>query len=990
MTNSAVVSGGGETNTANDSASDVTAIGSWPSPPVFVTEAHFAVDQNSTGLNRATLSLTASGTNTLLLAALHVEFDGGDTNWIATDNGVAGTQLVNTDGYSGGAGNHRFRIWYWVNPPAGNNSVIIQNTYSGSNEIAASAVLLSNVNQSVPFGAITIDTSSLGRSSESETVASTIGDLVVHAIADAYFIRGNLGLGETSSSIANDGLQKSSPGDGDASLWISTKPGSAPTTTVSSSGWPSSPAPAPSPMTGVAIIVHSAGADVQSPTAPGSLAAASSVGQVNVNWAASSDNVGVTGYFVERCQGAGCSVFAQLASTPTAAFTDTAVTMGSIYGYRARATDAAGNLSGYSNTGSVTVPDTEPPSAPSNLAASTTTSSQIALVWSASTDNLGVAGYRVFRNSGILVGTTSQTSFVETGLIAGTGYAYLVVAFDAAGNTSLASDTIFAFTVPLQPATPTLVQHVAGGMDNHFATTLTLSLPHPSGAGNALILGIRFNAAGSIAGVGDNLGNAWFAGPTVANVSGSIGTRVALFYALNVAPGTQTIAVAFNGLAGPTGSKAFPQAVVSEFCNVAALAALDGQNGNASSAVSGTITSSAAGDLIYQWGVVVSSIDAANGAQFNGSGITAGNGFTLLSADLQAGSADQYLVQAAAGGVTPAFSPSGSETWASVAMALKAAPGGTPAPTGIRIVHVQHTMLAWPGHSAPMTLAFPSSGNLLVGSFTGDTPSIAGVTDSAHNTWLSAGVSLDGSATSAQVVYVPGAVTSPSLNTITVNLTAPCSSTGCALVLYDITGATASPFDKSTWATGTEAAPGVVSMASLTPSASNELMLAAGAVSAHTINSVSGAGLVLDSQVNAFDDHGASGTTTSRLDVDNAFAHAATSGFAPMTFSFRATTQAPGGVGSWTAVAVAFYGLAPALDTTAPSVPANLSGVGVSPTQINLTWSPSADDVGVAGYRIYRNGVEVATSAALIPRSARRRATRTRYQPSMQPAMSRH
>ncbi len=135
------------------------------------------------------------------------------------------------------------------------------------------------------------------------------------------------------------------------------------------------------------------------------------------------------------------------------------------------------------------------------------------------------------------------------------------------------------------------------------------------------------------------------------------------------------------------------------------------------------MTTPAGGDLIYEWGVVVSNIDAANGAQFNGSSITAGNGFTLLSADLQTGSADQYMVQAAPGAVTPTFSPSGSETWASLAMALKAASGGTPAPAGVRIVHVQHTMVSWPGHPTPVALAFPSTGNLLVGSFTGDTPS---------------------------------------------------------------------------------------------------------------------------------------------------------------------------------------------------------------------------------------------------------------------------
>src|SRR5262249_42210246 len=161
-----------------------------------------------------------SGTNTLLIAALHVQVDGGDTNWIATDNGVPGTLLLKTDGYTGGTGNQRFRIFYWVNPLAGANTVVIQNSISGANEITASAVLLQNVAQAAPIGATALDVSSTGRTSESETVAATSGDLVLHVIADAVWSRGTLGTGETSVSVANDGQWQQNPGDGDASLWI--------------------------------------------------------------------------------------------------------------------------------------------------------------------------------------------------------------------------------------------------------------------------------------------------------------------------------------------------------------------------------------------------------------------------------------------------------------------------------------------------------------------------------------------------------------------------------------------------------------------------------------------------------------------------------------------------------------------------------------------------------------------------------------------------
>jgi hypothetical protein len=71
--------------------------------------------------------------------------------------------------------------------------------------------------------------------------------LVVHVIADGLFIRGTLGDGETSRSVANDGIHRA---DGDASLWIATKPGEPGSTTVSSSGWASRV------INGAAIVVH--------------------------------------------------------------------------------------------------------------------------------------------------------------------------------------------------------------------------------------------------------------------------------------------------------------------------------------------------------------------------------------------------------------------------------------------------------------------------------------------------------------------------------------------------------------------------------------------------------------------------------------------------------------------------------------------------------------------------------------------------------------
>ncbi|WP_438351687.1 discoidin domain-containing protein [Paenibacillus sp. FA6] len=96
--------------------------------------------------------------------------------------------------------------------------------------------------------------------------------------------------------------------------------------------------------------------------------------------------------------------------------------------------------------GSVTpTPDTQAPTAPSNLTTAVVSSNQINLNWTASTDNVGVAGYQVFRD-GTQVGTPTGTTFNDTGLTASTAYSYTVKAVDAAGNLSANSNTATATT----------------------------------------------------------------------------------------------------------------------------------------------------------------------------------------------------------------------------------------------------------------------------------------------------------------------------------------------------------------------------------------------------------------------------------------------------------------------------------------------------------------------------------------------------------------
>ncbi|WP_239115084.1 glycosyl hydrolase family 18 protein [Planotetraspora kaengkrachanensis] len=89
--------------------------------------------------------------------------------------------------------------------------------------------------------------------------------------------------------------------------------------------------------------------------------------------------------------------------------------------------------------------DTTAPSVPGNLRVTGTTTSSVSLAWNASTDNVGVTAYDVYRG-GTLVTTVTGTTYTNTGLSAGTAYSYTVRAKDAAGNTSAASTAVTGTT----------------------------------------------------------------------------------------------------------------------------------------------------------------------------------------------------------------------------------------------------------------------------------------------------------------------------------------------------------------------------------------------------------------------------------------------------------------------------------------------------------------------------------------------------------------
>ena len=175
--------------------------------------------------------------------------------------------------------------------------------------------------------------------------------------------------------------------------------------------------------------------DNQAPVVPTGLSASSitSTGTVIIAWKASTDNVGVTGYEVFRD---GTSV----GTTADTTISIGGLTCGSVYVLKVRARDAAGNWSAQStalNVSTSACSDTQAPTAPTGLTSSSIVQTSFTLSWTASTDNVGVVSYEIFKN-GVSAGTATSTTFNLTGLTAGQTYTITVKAKDAAGNVSAA------------------------------------------------------------------------------------------------------------------------------------------------------------------------------------------------------------------------------------------------------------------------------------------------------------------------------------------------------------------------------------------------------------------------------------------------------------------------------------------------------------------------------------------------------------------------
>jgi len=205
------------------------------------------------------------------------------------------------------------------------------------------------------------------------------------------------------------------------------------------------------------------------PTTPtGVTAKADSTTSVRLSWTASTDTngPGLAGYYIIR----NGTTIAQLpvSTSSTITYTDTTAAPNTTYNYTIEAYDVASppNVSAQSSAAKVTTPgdaNATPPTTPTDLDASAVSSSQINLNWTASTANVKVEGYYVYRSthahhhrdSFSLIATVSNNSYGNTNLSAKTTYYYYVVAFDSAGRSDN-SNIVNAVTKAHSPTTTTV------------------------------------------------------------------------------------------------------------------------------------------------------------------------------------------------------------------------------------------------------------------------------------------------------------------------------------------------------------------------------------------------------------------------------------------------------------------------------------------------------------------------------------------------------
>jgi Galactose oxidase-like, Early set domain/Bacterial Ig domain/Fibronectin type III domain/Kelch motif len=376
--------------------------------------------------------------------------------------------------------------------------------------------------------------------------------------------------------------------------------------------------------------------------------------------------------------------------------------------------------------GGSTPVDTTPPTAPSNLKATAVNASQIALSWTASTDNVGVTAYLIERcqTSGcsnfaqIATSNGTATTFTNTGLTTSTTYSYRVRATDAAGNLSQYSNTATATTTATPPPvhSPTFVQVASGVPQSSSVESMVVTFAAAQTAGDLNVVIVGWNdATSTVSSVTDTSGNQYTlaAGPISAS-----GLSQAIYYAKNIAgaaKGANQVTVVFAAAA------AFPDVRIVEYAGIDPVNAMDNNAtgaGSSATSTSGSVLTSNATDLLVGANTVATTTTGP-GSGYTSRTITNPNGDIVE---------DQVVTAVGTYSATAPLRPAGA--WIMQMVAFRAA--GSPPPG--------------PDVTPPtVAIASPTNGATVVGFVSvtanaGDNIGVAGVQFKADGTNIGAEV----------------------------------------------------------------------------------------------------------------------------------------------------------------------------------------------------------------------------------------------------------
>jgi chitodextrinase len=235
--------------------------------------------------------------------------------------------------------------------------------------------------------------------------------------------------------------------------------------------------------------------DTQAPSAPAGLSASGATNTaITLSWNAAGDNVGVTGYGRYRNG-------SLVSSGSGTSYTFMGLTCGTTYTLGVDAYDSAGNRSGRTQISASTTAcpaaDTQPPSVPQGLQVTGTTQATITMIWNASTDNVGVAGYRLYLNNALVASIQSLT-YTYSSLQCGTTYSVSLEAYDAAGNASYRPEAVASATTaacPLDTQAPTAPPALAAT----GSTQTSISLAWGASLDNVGVVGYTvYNGAANV------------------------------------------------------------------------------------------------------------------------------------------------------------------------------------------------------------------------------------------------------------------------------------------------------------------------------------------------------------------------------------------------------------------------------------------------------------------------------------------------------------